>query len=158
MVHSELRLPFSDHTLSVLREAGWSPARRIDPQSAVAALQQAGYTVFAPVHDFLVSFGELHLRYPIVTQRGRQLTSDMRLDPRQALPRLFREDIAAFEQIVGTELCVIGDGGHGHLTFMMDEHGRVFGGIEEWFAFYGETGAHAIEHVVTGTGIVAITH
>src|SRR5688572_9509946 len=116
--------PFSEHTSSCLRRAGWFPGRRIDIADYLPALEIRACASDAAVVPFLTEFGGLTVVFPHRLVASRQ--EDFRINPWYALHEL--DD--TYDQLAGQRLCPVGDYYHGYLALMMSGEGRVFAGMD----------------------------
>lgn len=76
-------MELSADATSVLRAAGWSPARRVDLSEDITSLEGQGFVFHPVILEALVRFGGLHLR-PQGRPGAAQRPAPFHLDPYEA--------------------------------------------------------------------------
>lgn len=143
-------MSFSDRTLRVLTSAGWNPERVVEIDKQVRALEKDGYTVADAVRRFLSSFGLLRLEYAHYQDPTRP--DHAHFDAAKAAANIFPEKVTNWSEIVGEELCPIGEAFSDHMTLAMGGRGAVYGGYEGTIVRVGSTEEEAIEALCSGVG------
>ncbi len=139
---------FSDHTLALLRKAGWSEDYSYDTTEWEALLKGAGYTVHSVARDFMQRFGDLVIDYPhpIVdaTEQLKIKVSFGRDNIGKDRASGASEDLSVL--FPGIDGCDIGSFNDDDYYLMMDASGVVYG---YGFAYFrvGDSGEEAIEHI-----------
>lgn len=144
----------SPEALAVLGAAGWAPRRNVDVADHVRVLERLGYRVFPPVRAFLQEYADLRLSYP--HPRLPSSLTDILIDPTAASGRIYVERVLDYARRVKKDLTVVGEARKGHLTLMMDDAGRVFGGYDRYLALVGVNGADALERLIAGREVAEI--
>jgi hypothetical protein len=136
---------FSEKTLSLLRQAQWDTDRVVDVREYAQILQNKGITVFPVAHAFLRRYGGL-----TITDHIGQTRHEIAFGGMQAARDTELEVIGAFAARIGRSLCPIGVAWASIL--MMTPEGHVYSGNGQTtgLIFWGETGEHAIENMLTG--------
>jgi len=142
-------LPFSEITVGLLREAGWTTNRDVPTTAHEQALKAGGYQVFPVVRDFLRQFGGLQISRKFVWNRV-PLVSKFHFDARIAVGAWSPEFIKSFESSERGPLCVIGETEFGDSVLLMDEQGRLYSGTDEYLTLVGNSGYDAVEALCTG--------
>lgn len=148
-------MTLSRSTVERLRRAGWTPARSANVDAIVDDLVTSGYEVSAVVIAFLRSFASLALSYP--NFRDPTQPDGCHFDVIRASKNVHRATIDAWAERLGTQLLPIGEAFDEHMTLVMTEDGRVFGGYDDFLAFIGQDGEDAIEALCSGREIQEVT-
>lgn len=152
---------FSEAVLHVLQTAGWSPQRHVDISKYIVALEAEGFTVFPVVRDFLSAFGGLLIVHTweeeIETRSGptRHTFRDIiELDAVDFADNVHPDNIDRYQTCIRQPLCVLGvwEG----RTLLMDPLGKVYGGFGPELWYCGDSGAQAIETLLTSKQIVKL--
>jgi hypothetical protein len=141
----------SARTQAKMRQTGWYPGRQVDTTAYEAALQAEGYPVHPIVVEFLREFGGLSL---VVAQEDPSRSYNrFHFDAARAAERIYVEAVESDYNIrIGAHLCAIGEAYQNHMTLLMDDTGRVYGGYDDTMAYFGESGEAAIEALCWGLG------
>ena len=135
---------FSEIARHQLENAGWKENRQITTDGIQQNLTDAGYKWFDEAEKFLREFAGIRVEFK--TERGT--TDSFHFDAIMANEGF---DIAwvrlNYRGRVGKDLCVIGQGFCDHMTLLMDDSGRVFGGYDETLVLIGRSGDNAIERI-----------
>ncbi len=130
-----------------LHRSGWTPTRSVDVYLEVSALREDGYTVIpAAAEDFLRQFGGLTLCFM------RDGTPDtVKLGTRIVLGQLCAERVQEeYAARTGTALIPIGVAFSEHMSLLLDERGRMFGGYDDLLLHLGDTPVLGLEEIVSG--------
>ena len=137
----------SDKTKKILRGAGWSETRAVDPGVYRRVLEAEGYPVHPCVLEFLRSFASIRAFF--TTTQGED--NDFFLDPVEAVDVIYMERVAEdYSPRIGMPLCVIGLYHHDNMVLLMDSGGAVYGGYDETLLHIADSGEEAIEAMVSG--------
>jgi hypothetical protein len=141
---------FSPEVEGVLREAGWTPERRVEVDGLVAPFATEGLRPHRAAIDFLAEFAglDIQIRGPGVT-RARE---PFELDP--SLCEGEEGRFADWGQEIGHELFPIGELDNGRYFLGIDENGEVYV-IETWVASFGVM-PDAMENLVRGVAPTSI--
>jgi hypothetical protein len=140
---------FSNHTLALLHQAGWSEDYNYDTTEWESLLKAAGYTVHLVARDFMQRFGGLVIDYPhpmvpTVTVQLKFTVSFGRDKIAKDWAREASQDLAVlFPDLDG---CDIGSFNSDDYWLMMDVSGIVYGYGDAYFRV-GDSGEEAIEHI-----------
>jgi hypothetical protein len=115
----------------VLRDAGWTSDRRIEVAEQVDALRAAGFETWNALADHLASFDGL-------TFEETSVTRDVVLDARRAASEADPFWTLRYAGVSGVRLAPVGFAYRGHLTLLLAEDGRFFGGYDDWFGTVGD--------------------
>jgi len=135
---------FSEKTLKSLFEAGWTPERETDISIEIGLLEQAKYSVFPVVKDFLKHFGGLRLSVP--NPLATEIISFLDLTVERAIRSGFdREMIQGYGEDLGIEVCPIGVD-RDSIVYIMSSAGYVYGiySADTWLI--GNSGEQAIDN------------
>ena len=119
---------YSVKVKNALKKAGWSNSRNIPTKLFKESLQAKGYIVSDSVINFLASYGNLELTFPSSFREGDYDSISFNVE--KALTEVSHDWILEdYSNKIGTKLCLIGQGFKNHMSFSMDEKGRVLGGL-----------------------------
>jgi len=149
-----MRLPFSERTLTLLRQAGWREDRAVDTSGYEKALRQEGYPVHPAVVEFLRQFGGIRVVYP--AKGDAKIKDEFHFDATKAAENWFPATVDQFSQRTGAALCVIGEASRGNSLLLMDPSGGVYSGVDQWLVKVADSGIEAIEALCDGKEIVKI--
>jgi hypothetical protein len=131
-------------TLNALQEGGWSPSRRINLSEFELLAKECGFLISDPIREFLGSFGNLHVMCRTVNKDNYF----------HFYPRRATEDIdltwvhkTYSERLEGAKLFVVGQAYSNHMTLMMDQTGKVYGGFDDDLFMVGENGIAAVNNL-----------
>ncbi|HVK05181.1 MAG TPA: SUKH-3 domain-containing protein [Armatimonadaceae bacterium] len=110
---------FLAKTEAVLRQAGWSPERRVSTAEYEALYAREGLTVVPEALEVLRSFGGIVVREPVAS-RGNAFG----FDPSQALWKHVPDFTQPFED-TGTPMCLIGSRDSLRNPLYIIPHGEV---------------------------------
>ncbi|TFF33918.1 SUKH-3 domain-containing protein [Mucilaginibacter psychrotolerans] len=145
---------FSDKTYKVLVDAGWHPQRNYDIGSFKECILNNGYRMSPIIEQFLMSYGGLKIEY----NRKNGTKNSFHFDARTAIERV--DDLWAqttYYERLKVGLCVVGQADTDHLTLMMDETGKFYGGFDDFLCFIAESGEEAIEAMCSDREFEEIT-
>jgi hypothetical protein len=130
----------------LLTSSGWTPTRRVDISAIEDHHARAGYPLSPPARRFLGAFAGLTVRYlDPQPPPYHDVISFLPLETAAGTPP---QAVRSYEARVEAPLTIIGSARSNHLTLMMDDQGRVYGGYDKFLARYGNTGREAIETLV----------
>jgi hypothetical protein len=139
---------FSIEVRKKLVESLWYEGRKIDTGAFKFVSLRNGYFWTENVRHFLEEFGNLK----IAINRESIGTDFFHFDVVKAMndfdPRWIKENYS--RRLNGTQLCVIGQAFSNHLTLMMSEDGKVYGGFDDFLTLLGGDGRQAIENICKG--------
>jgi SUKH-3 immunity protein len=133
---------FSQKTLDCLRKASWTPQRHISLHQYEAAFHEEGVDLLDQPREFLSEFGGLVIPYENCSHQEDVL--DFLAD--EAVQGL--GNLRGYEKIIGLAVCPIGHYAFGNCLLMMDQLGKVYGGIDWTVSLVGESGLSAIENIL----------
>lgn len=146
---------FSGITRECLAQAGWAPGYVCPTlDEYVAALEADGYRVHEAARAFLRGFGGLEIRFPHRGQPGA--TDSVSTRAGHATRSVFSDTAELWAEIVGAQLCLIGDVYGRYMGLAMDPSGRVYAGEGELVIQLGDSGADALEGLCTGREVIRI--
>jgi hypothetical protein len=145
---------FSDQSMRCLEKAGWRVDRHVDTSRYEAVWRERGFGVGQLAIKFLSEFGGLSLRYPHFRAPSCEDGCHFIADQASANAQDWR--LRQFERALGSHLTVIGEAFSDHMTLLMDEGGRVYGGFENILVRVGDSGADAINALCEGREVQTI--
>jgi hypothetical protein len=98
--------------------------------------------MFKSVEDFLSEFADLVIKYDR-TNRDKDVLHFNVLKAMNDIDFSWIKD--GYEKRLNTELCIIGQVYSNHMTLMMNEEGKMYGGFDEILYFVSDDGREAIE-------------
>ncbi|MDM8549382.1 SUKH-3 domain-containing protein [Desulfobacterales bacterium HSG2] len=145
-----MMLRFSEKTLQLLRNAGWSEDRHFSPADEYTkALEHEDFYVSDAVREFLYKFGGLSVRHPHA--KIKEKTDYFHFDVIRAInsgdPGWVSEE---YSPRIGKELCVIGEAFRRSMVLCMSPDKSVYAGADENLFFIAESGELAIESLCNG--------
>ncbi|MBT1699243.1 SUKH-3 domain-containing protein [Fulvivirgaceae bacterium PWU4] len=145
---------FSDTTQKALSESGWQEDRKIDIQSFKFDLVKEGYPWFGKVESFLQAFGGLNVKF----LRSDRSQDFFQFDPSRAVQdidvRWVKDDYS--KRLQNINLCVVGQAFGGHMTLLISEDGKMYGGYDDNLYLIGNDGSEAIENICLNKEMEAI--
>ena len=146
---------FSALTLECLRNASWTPDRKIDVSQYKVLLQSEGYPVHESVISFLEKYGALevnhkHAKAEDLRKKGLNDDDHFSTDVADAIASFDKGWPDSYSVRVGAPLCVIGQAFRGYMLLTMDGKGRVFAGYDDCLSRIADSGEDAIEALCTG--------
>ncbi len=138
----------TETSLNCLVSAGWHKGRSIDIDEFVEENKKCGFAFVDLAADFLREYGYLRLKYPHyrVPESMDSCHFNATIAAGSAIPGLIQD----YEKALGRPLTVIGEAFTDHMTVVMDDLGRVYGGFEDIFHKFGDTGVGAINCLCGG--------
>jgi hypothetical protein len=129
---------------NLLHEAGWDSDRSINIDLFKRKLEEDGYVLSLAVKDFLKEFGGLKIAF------GRYDSTDhFHFDVITAVegihPAWIHQDYSI--RLNNHNLCIIGQAYSNHLTLVMDDDGKVYGGFDDELFFIANSGREAIVNI-----------
>jgi hypothetical protein len=137
---------FSNKVQEYLKISGWTPARQIHIKNIKYVLSE-NYNVSEKIIQFLTSFYLLDIKFlsPLSEQMDR-----IHFDVDKVIKDFdylwVQED---YKFRTNSNLCPIGQVFSDHMTLLMDEYGKVYGGYDDLLIYIAETGEEAIEAICT---------
>lgn len=126
---------FLPEVKTCLKNAGWSPERRVSVTSIEKRMLDEGYEWFEEVSLFMESFGGLSINF---RYEGRK--ADVQFDAVEAAKSFdsywIIENYA--KRIGKAHFCPIGLAYTEHLLLFMSNDGYVYGGFDEYLALIGQ--------------------
>jgi len=117
---------FTRLVVRVLREAGWSPERRVDTGEVEALLGDWGFPIHQADADVLTEFGGLDCR-------SGSTGSWLRFGVKEALRWTVPAQVPAFGRIIGQPLCPVGHGNG--CVWLVGPQGEVVWLQDEWLGY-----------------------
>lgn len=133
-----------------LSAMGWSPDRWIDPSPFLDALSDDGYTPFPLATDFLSRFGGLAGNMP--AHRVENYLERIHFLPDEAINAIYKERVQTYEERTGERLIVVGEAYNGHLTLMLSDQGRLYGGYDDYLCCFGSDIAEGLANLFARGG------
>ncbi|GAA3856532.1 SUKH-3 domain-containing protein [Streptomyces sedi] len=137
---------WSPKTDRVLREAGWTPQRRVATEQWERTLRESdGFSAHEKVRAFLAEFGGL--TFALTGAGAKVALLPFSINP---LEGQWESDI--FEEMseyAGTAVYPIGEMAKGHLFLGMAEDGSIFRGRDA-VDFFAESGDQALDKLIVG--------
>ncbi|MEU9974403.1 SUKH-3 domain-containing protein [Streptomyces sp. NPDC051014] len=119
-----------DTALALLKDAGWSPGRRVDVSEAVRRLRAVGFEVSEAACEFLEKFSLLRISHlPSIEMDGQEIFCWTQFDPSRVCTERDAEVANRCAGLAGTSLCPVGTDGF-HLTIYIAGDGRFFAGMD----------------------------
>lgn len=147
------QFPVSPQTLQLLADAGWTPNRQLDEarlKRHLRDLEAHGFFISPRIVETIRCFGGLQLYYSLYSQAPNPSeigTIDILIEPTQALKH-YADSIEDYEAFLGERLCEIGSFDKGHFAILVNEQGAVYTGIDDDYAYMGESLLEAIDRLV----------
>ncbi len=146
-----MKYSYSEETLSVLKNAGWTYGRQIDANQIIQTIREKEFPLLKPAINFLTEYGELKMKF---NDKKSKSPSDFNFDFSKAMDIVVVEGISDYIPRIGCqELCSIGTAYNDYVILMMDERGIVYGCYERFFAKMGDSGEECIENIVMDLAI-----
>ncbi|MCE3605158.1 SUKH-3 domain-containing protein [Massilia sp. P8910] len=126
---------FEKTTFDFLRKMGWTEHRAADPAPFLACLVAEGYALFPIVRPFLQRFGGLGGDMPAYRVAGAFDRIDFQ--PAHAISCTCRAQVTEYEARVHEKLVPIGMAYNRHMTLLLSQSGRLFGGYDDFLCLIG---------------------
>jgi len=139
---------FTQKVYRKLVESSWHEGRKIDTSLFKLVNLKDGYTWTEKVREFLEEFGNLRIDIHREGTGPDFFHFDAVKAANDVDPSWIKKNYS--ERLNGDQLCVIGQAFSNHLTLMMAEDGKVYGGYDDFLTFLGDTGYQAIENICKG--------
>ncbi len=142
---------FSEKTLKILHECGWTEDRFLHPDTFVVKLTNAGYKPHAAALEFLQRFGELKISFLADTKGYKELEGHMRscnfkID--NTISSCDIDDIEDYGNCIGTILCPVGEMETCSIIAVAED-GRVFSYFNPYVCLDAMNYIEAIEKYCT---------
>jgi hypothetical protein len=137
-------MTYSDKTLAILHEAGWTEERRVPVDALRERLAAAGFAPHPAALDFLSRFEGLSVNHPSTRYEDGKNTCHFKLD--RIIGLVDVDDIDDFGASVGTRLCPVGEINRRNSIVAIGEDGRVFSYYSPFISLEVPTVDEAIEH------------
>jgi hypothetical protein len=128
-----------------MEKYGWHPQRKIDTTKIVGSLSDEGYQLNRFALETIEQFGNLEFEHPSLKVRDRE--KRMHFNPLRACDRIYREKVEEYELRIGESLVVVGEAYDGHLTLMVSDSGKVYGGYDNFLTLLGSSVEDALETI-----------
>lgn len=135
----------TEHTRQCLQAAGWCKERRVETTAYEAALRGLNYFVGQAAIEFLSSFGDLRIRYPIVKVPSREDSCHFHVQ--RAVAGAEPLGIEEYEAVIGSRLTVIGEAFCDHFTLTMAENGAIYASFDDYLFKLGDTGIDGLNTI-----------
>ncbi len=147
---------YSENTLRLLRDAGWSENRRFALLNKYKqALESNGFSVPAAIESFLNSFGGLLVKHPHAELKEQ--TDYFHFNVIKAIsggdPAWVTDE---YSSRVGKQLCVIGEAFRRSMTLCMSSDKKVYAGLDDMLFLVGNSIKSAIETLCNGNDLEKI--
>jgi len=139
---------FTEITKECLTKSGWYEARKIDISEYEKVLANGGYSIFDCAKKFLEQFGGLIITHP--HRKVPEKTSDININPRQAVEGIYIEKVKDYEKIIGSPLVVVGEAHNRHMVLLMSSKGAIYEVFDDIVLFLGESGTDALNCLCNG--------
>jgi len=141
---------FSENTLKLLLNAGWSENRRTSlADDYTKALEHKNFHVSDAVKDFLYKFGGLSVIHPHaqLKEKNDWFHFDVIKAINSGDPGWVSEE---YSSRIGEKLCIIGEAFRRSMILCMSPDKKVYAGIDEKLFYIGDSGESAIECLCNG--------
>jgi hypothetical protein len=112
----------------IMRRAGWSEERDVDPVGDENALQLAGYAVWPEVTRFLAVYSGL----TFTDGNGKR---KVWIDAARSASEIDRAWVISYEALAESILVPVG--GYSHMTIFLSASGALYGGYDREFGLLG---------------------
>ncbi|HEX7168831.1 MAG TPA: SUKH-3 domain-containing protein [Acidimicrobiales bacterium] len=116
----------------LLREAGWSPGRRVDASAGIETLVSEGYEPWPSLIAFLEEYSGLTLRFEVEGVASRTW-----FDAAGACERFDNSWVEGYEARTETAVAPVGFGHLDHMVILMGADGRWFGAYDDVLGVVG---------------------
>ncbi|MDQ1920062.1 SUKH-3 domain-containing protein [Massilia pseudoviolaceinigra] len=140
-------MTYSDQTLAILHDAGWTEERRVPADALRERLAAAGFVPHPAALAFLTRFEGLGFTHPSSKYEDGKNTCHFDLD--RVIGQVDVDDIDDFSASVGTRLCPVGEINRGNSIVAIGEDGRVFSYYSPFIALQTRTVDEAIAHFLS---------
>jgi hypothetical protein len=130
----------------VLRGAGWSPVRAVDPSEWVETLRRDGNEVFPLAEAIMRNFGDLCFRGP---PRQRGTRHDFEINPYSWYHQ--RDRVVDIEEIVGSRVYPLGETSGAAMLAILED-GRVISEMDGEVHLIGDNWRSALDFLILGRG------
>lgn len=138
-----------DRVSEALQLAGWTPDRHVPITKELAALEGDGHPVFPALVEFLVSYSGLSLA---VDDGDRQ--DAIWFSAARACAGIAPGWVLDYSARARIRLAPVGECYREHLTLLLGEDGRVFGGYDNEFGRLGDTVLAALANLIDHCGFL----
>jgi hypothetical protein len=132
---------FSEKSMQILRDGGWTEDRLLPADSFIEKLTKAGYTPHPAALEVLQQFGGLEFSHEDL--EGYRWRFHFDIDRTISICDI--EDIEDYGNCIGTILCPVGEFDNGHFLVAVSEDGRVFSYFNPFICLDGVNYIEAIE-------------
>ncbi|MDR5837787.1 SUKH-3 domain-containing protein [Caballeronia sp. LZ034LL] len=133
----------------LLRENGWHPNRKIDPDAYFATiLKQSGYLYHDAARGFLKQFGHLKITHKAYSSEESDESVFNPLEPADWVDYKWVGEL--YEPLAIGRLCVVGYGFSEHMAFFLSESGALYGGYDNYFCLIGDSVESGLENLFFG--------
>ncbi|WP_326836840.1 SUKH-3 domain-containing protein [Amycolatopsis rhabdoformis] len=112
----------------LIQMAGWTPDRNVDVAAELRELDEAGFAVTRFVPRFLAGYSGL-------TIGSQDATRALVIDGHKAARCADPEWCTAYAQAIGMPVTPVGE--YSHMTLVIDETGRFWGGFDQSYGLLG---------------------
>lgn len=148
--------PFSDSTLALLHQAGWTEDYQYDTTGWETLLKSAGYPIHEVARDFMQRFGGLVIAYPL--PKKPTATEMLTLAVTRSSDSVFKDMARNLSEEIGVDVIEIGTFESGDLDLYMDATGCVYG-EGAILVRVARSGEEAIENICCGNyGVNLLTN
>jgi hypothetical protein len=138
-----------DRVSEALRLAGWTSDRHVSITDELAALEGQGHPVFPVLVEFLESYSGLSLA---VDHDDRQ--DAIRFSAARACAGIGTAWVLDYSARERVRLAPVGECYRQHLTLLLGEDGRVYGGYDNEFGRMGDTVLAALANLIDHCGFL----
>ena len=145
---------FSVKCQQYLLNAGWYSSRKIGTLKATLFLLFSGYKIIPYLNSFITEFGGLEINYK--TENGAEFLFhfDIYKAVRDFDIKWIKEDY--LNRVNEKNLCVIGQAFSNHVTLMLSDSGKMYGGYDENLFLIGINVHDSIEFLCSGSSSIGL--
>ena len=141
-------MEFSTHTKKALYKSGWSEAYSFNTKEFLNILKSNKYIVSPAAKVFLHKFGNLKVECNHTDVVGGVDELSTQIHPSIA-NRVF-PNIKKFREVLGLELCYVGDCRDGDVDLYIDMEGKFYGSDDYGLYIIGNNTVEALENIIHG--------
>jgi hypothetical protein len=135
----------SEEVNELLQQAGWTPDYSVDTSEYKRCLEEAGFTVFPTVLDFLKRFGGIRVSGidPSTETQYEWFT----VDPIRAHDMKPLRFYSKLTTLLGQSVCPVGTAAAAHMVLIMDTEGKFYTIYERGVYYMGNTVPEAFQNL-----------
>lgn len=137
-------------TQEVLRRAGWSEGREVDPMPYMDRWKSRKVSTSDQALRFVREFGGLRLDHePHVDAAGVRHMDFTVFDPISATDGISDRMLGEYSRLASLELCPVGQN-RSHMTLLIAASGGFFGGVDNYLFYFGSNPNQALDGICSG--------